>query len=273
MFISGYNSMRMSITSQASSITSQFKPLNIPIIYVLLITAAELVTSHFLYAGILIHICLLGALLVHSVILDDQKVADLLTAMAVAPLVRILGLSTPLVHFSQITWFAIVSIPMFMAGIAIARLQGLSIKDINFSPPKKKYTLIELVVILICFPIGFLEYHLLRPSGITELNFYSMLAPMLIMMVNTGFLEEFIFRGLLQYHAVRLAGFQGIVLISVLFGALHLTNLVVYDAFLAGGVGLMFGLVVQRTGSIWGVSVAHGVVNITLFLIAPHVLG
>lgn len=36
-------------------------------------------------------------------------------------------------------------------------------------------------------------------------------------------------------------------------------------------VALFFGWVVQRTGSILGVALAHGITNIVLYLIAPFI--
>ncbi|MFO8101143.1 MAG: CPBP family intramembrane glutamic endopeptidase [Dehalococcoidia bacterium] len=264
--------MRASINLQSSHIASRFKPLQYPWIYVFLIMVAEFVTSYYLHAGILIHLCILGSLLVHSVMLEDKSVANLLTAMTVAPLIRILGLSTPLVHFSQITWFAIVSVPMFIAGITIARMQNLSVEQVGLSPPKKKYFPLEAAVVVLCIPVGFLEYYLLRPSALVSLNLHEAIAPALVLIGNTGFLEEVIFRGLLQYHATRIAGFHGIILVSVLFGVLHITNLVFWDAVLAAAVGLLFALVVRKTGSVWGMSLAHGMVNVTLFIIAPNLI-
>ncbi len=265
--------MRAGINLQTSNLASHFKPLYYPWMYVFLIMIAEFVTCYFLHAGVLIHLFILGALLIHSVMLEDKPVSSLLTAMAIAPLIRILGLSTPLVHFSQITWFAIVSVPMFIAGITIARMQGLSARQVGLSLPKKKYFPLEVAVIVLAFPIGFLEYYMLRPSALAALNFHEATAPALILIINTGFLEEIIFRGLLQYHANRIAGFHGIVLVSVLFGILHITNLVFWDALLAGAVGLLFALVVRKTGSVWGMSIVHGMINVTLFIIAPNVIG
>ena len=86
-------------------------------------------------------------------------------------------------------------------------------------------------------------------------------------------MSKVIFRGLFQYHATRIAGFHGIILVSVLFGVLHITNLVFWDAILAGAVGLLFALVVRKTGSIWAMSIAHGIVNVFLFIVAPNVFG
>ncbi|NMX21968.1 hypothetical protein C5S30_05965 [ANME-1 cluster archaeon GoMg4] len=76
----------------------------------------------------------------------------------------------------------------------------------------------------------------------------------------------------MQYHATRTMGFSGIILVSALFGFLHIGNLTVLDVLLAGGVGFIFSVVVRKTGSLYGVSISHGVINIVLFLIAPYYL-
>ncbi|MDI6886865.1 MAG: CPBP family intramembrane metalloprotease [archaeon] len=89
------------------------------------------------------------------------------------------------------------------------------------------------------------------------------------MIACTGFLEELAFRGLMQYHATRTMGFSGIIFISALFGSLHIGNLSIFDVLLAGSVGFIYSVVVRKTGSLCGVSVSHGIVNIMLFLIAP----
>jgi hypothetical protein len=103
-----------------------------------------------------------------------------------------------------------------------------------------------------------------------EPSFEALLVPALIMIVCTGFLEELAFRGLMQYHATRTLGFYGIIFISALFGVLHIGNLSVLDVLLAGTVGFIFSLVVRKTGSLYGVSISHGIINIVLFLIAPY---
>ena len=264
--------MRASISLRSSGFIEQFRALRYPWMYVFLITVAELVTCRDIYIGVLFHMCILGALLIHSVMLEDKPVADMLTAMSVAPLIRVLGLSTPLIYFSQAFWFAVVSVPVFITAITIARMQKLKIRQIGLGPPNKKHLPLEILVVFLCVPVGFLEYYLLVPSPLADFNFQSMLTPTLIMIINTGFMEESIFRGLLQYHADRIGGIQGLFLVSVLFGILHLTNLVWIDAFLAGSVGFIFALVIRRTGSIWMMSLAHGVINTVLFMVAPHIL-
>jgi hypothetical protein len=73
----------------------------------------------------------------------------------------------------------------------------------------------------------------------------------------------------MQYHATRLMGWWGILLVTATFAIMHIGNLVFWDVLLAFAVGGIYALVVRKTGSIYGVSVSHGLVNVILFLIAP----
>jgi membrane protease YdiL (CAAX protease family) len=58
-------------------------------------------------------------------------------------------------------------------------------------------------------------------------------------------------------------------LIFIFFGVLHVGNLVLLDSVFAFSVGFVFSVVREKTASIYGTSVSHGVINIVLFLIAP----
>jgi hypothetical protein len=150
-------------------------------------------------------------------------------------------------------------------------IQRIKPVDVALSLPKLKHLPIEIAIILFALPLGILEYHILKPAIIVELSFEALIIPSLIMILCTGFVEELAFRGLMQYHATRTMGFYGIILISALFGALHIGNLSVLDVLLALSNGFIYSLVVRKTGSIYGVSVSHGVINIVLFLIAPTI--
>ena len=246
--------------------------------YLILVAAAELVTAYatwhgviFAKYGIAFHAVILFALLIHSALLltADPEFSRLLMVLILAPLIRILSLVNPVAYFSYITWFAIVSIPVYIAIFTCIYIQHLKPRDVALTLPKLKYLPLNLAVILFAIPFGIQEYHILKPGIMVELRLEALLVPALIMIVCTGFLEELAFRGLMQYHATRTMGFPGIILVSVLFGVLHIGNLTVLDVLLAGTVGFIFSIVVQKTGSLYGVSISHGVINIMLFLIAP----
>ncbi|MGC9445429.1 MAG: CPBP family intramembrane glutamic endopeptidase [Candidatus Methanospirareceae archaeon] len=250
----------------------------ITLLYILLITAAELVTAYaarhgavFAKYGIAFHAVLLFVLLVHSarILKTDPATSKLLLALIIAPLIRILSLSMPVAEFSYIAWFSIISIPVYITIFACLYLQHIPPEAIGLALPAKEHLPLELAMIVIAVPVGIMEYLILQPGMLVEPRLTALVVPVLIMIVCTGFLEELAFRGLMQYHAVKTLGFAGIVLISALFGLLHVGNLTIFDVLLAGSIGFIYALVVRKTGSLYGVSISHGIINSTLFLFAP----
>ncbi len=243
-------------------------------LYVILLAGAELTTNYDARYGIAFHACILFALLIHSAVIltADRAFSELLSTLVVAPLIRILSISMPLVRFSFVTWFQLTSIPVFITLFTLIYLQGVNRQDIALNLPKVKYLPIEIAIIVFAVPFGIVEYYILKPGVLVPFSFESLIVPAVIIIVSTGFLEELAFRGLMQYHAVRTLGFAGIVLISVLFGSLHIGNLSVLDVLLAGSIGFIYALTVRVTDSLYGVSISHGIINIILFLIAPSIL-
>ena len=90
------------------------------------------------------------------------------------------------------------------------------------------------------------------------------------MLQCAGFVEEFIFRGVLQRTAVAVFGsWWGIIYVSLLFAVLHMGFLSLIDVVFVFFVALFFGWVVKKTGSLFGVALAHGITNILLYLVVP----
>ena len=74
--------------------------------------------------------------------------------------------------------------------------------------------------------------------------------------------------------AVALSGFAfgwwwGILYVSLLFAVLHIGFLSWIDVVFVFAVALFFGWVVKKTGSLSGVTLAHGITNILLYLVLP----
>jgi membrane protease YdiL (CAAX protease family) len=90
-------------------------------------------------------------------------------------------------------------------------------------------------------------------------------------MACTGFVEELIFRGVMQRASVRAVGRFGWLYVALLFAVLHVGYRSVADVIFVFGVALMFGWVVESTRSLLGVTLAHGLTNVVLFLIMPFV--
>jgi membrane protease YdiL (CAAX protease family) len=239
--------------------------------YLILVASAELLTTHNAKYGIVLYAFILFALLIHAslTVTTDSAFSGFLVVLIFAPLIRILSLSLPLSHFYYLTGFTIISIPIYIAIFTCLYVQHLKPQDVALALPKLQHLPLEIGTILFAVPFGILEYRVLKPGILVELRFEALIIPAFIMIICTGFLEELAFRGLMQYHATRTMGFSGIIFISVLFGFLHIGNLSLLDVVLAGSIGFLYSLVVRKTGSLFGVGVSHGVINIVLFLIAP----
>ena len=87
--------------------------MKIALLYLLAITAAELVTALVsLFGGIALHGVLLLVLVSHASFTTTHPGHKLYLSLSLAPLTRILSLSLPLTPFRQIYWYPLIAIPM-----------------------------------------------------------------------------------------------------------------------------------------------------------------
>jgi LysM repeat protein len=73
----------------------------------------------------------------------------------------------------------------------------------------------------------------------------------------------------MQSASRQALGKASILYVAVVFAVLHLGYKSVSDVAFVFAVGLLFGWLVARTRSLLGVTLAHGVTNITLYLVVP----
>ena len=103
-------------------------------LYLLLVAAAELITSLLNTAvGMGAHLVVMLALLVHSTIGHSDQKRKLAPELTLAPMIRVLSLSTPLINFPQIDWYLIVSIPLLAATWVIIEQSGVKPGALGFS--------------------------------------------------------------------------------------------------------------------------------------------
>ena len=62
-------------------------------------------------------------------------------------------------------------------------------------------------------------------------------------------------------------------LAAAFFAVMHIGYASILDVLFVFAVGLLFAWFVDRTNSIFGVTIAHGLTNIGLFLVWPLLLG
>ena len=235
-----------------------------------MVTVAELLTTWSdPRLGMALHGLVLVGLFIASTQTRWREAWVFVLSLAFAPLIRILSLSLPLTHFPILYWYLITSVPLFAAAWVAKRSLGYSWRGLGLT---LRGWPLQIVVGLSGLVFGAAEYFILRPEPLApELSWQATLLPALILFVCTGLLEELIFRGLLQRAAGDTLGRWAVPYVALLFAVLHVGYQSIIDVVFVLDVGLIFGWVVERTRSLLGVTLAHGLTNTMLFLVMPFV--
>lgn len=242
-------------------------------LYFLAIAAAELLTVYLApLVGVVCHGMILIALLIQSAYAADSDRRNLILGLILVPLIRILSLSMPLIRLPQVYWYPIIYAPLLIATIVVMRIVESKPADVGLVRHDLPFQL--LIGVFSGFAYGILEYMILRPEPmVASFTLQQIWLPAIILLVTTGFVEELMFRGVLQRLAEPAMGFwQGIIYISLIFASLHIGFFSAVDIIFVFIVALFFAYAVKTTGSLIGVSLAHGIANGFLYLVLPFIL-
>jgi uncharacterized protein len=239
--------------------------------YLGMITLAELLTALVsAELGLTIHALLLIGLTIRGATGQAGAERRLALTLTLSPLTRLISLALPLTTIPQLAWYPIVATPLLIAAWIMTRQLRVSRADLGLRPGN---LLLQLMVMGCGMAVGVGEYIILRPAPlISSYSWNSAVLAALVLAISTGFAEELIFRGLLQSAAVPVLGRWALLYVSLLFGTMHIGHLSLLDVVFVFGVGLLFAHIVRWGGSILGVSLAHSLTNITLFLIMPYLV-
>jgi membrane protease YdiL (CAAX protease family) len=244
--------------------------LAIGLVYLVLITAAEAITTLWEpQLGMVLHGMVLVILILHGSSTHRGVLRRFLILLSIAPLIRILSLSLPLqkLGLPLIYWYMVIGILLFLAAFIASRVTDLSGKRIGIS--WRQWPL-QLAIGLAGLGLGYVEFQILNPGPLAAyVTWVDILTASLILMIFTGVLEEYIFRGLMQSATMQLMGKFGLIFVAILFAVLHLGYHSFIDVVFVLVVGLLFGWIVWKTQSLLGVSLAHGIANISLYVLFP----
>jgi membrane protease YdiL (CAAX protease family) len=199
---------------------------------------------------------------------ERKHLSGMLIAFLSAPLIRIISLTLPMAAVDPPVRYVLAGIPMLVGGTLAARAAGLGRRELGMSWRGGR---LQLIVIGISVAIGVTEFMILRPKAVGPLPWLGAgFLPAAAVGVFTGFPEELIFRGVMQSAARPLLGRWNWIYVSAVFAVLHVGYGSVADVLFVFGVGLLYGSVVERTRSIIGVSISHGLANVVLLCIAAN---
>jgi membrane protease YdiL (CAAX protease family) len=242
------------------------------VLYLLALIAAELLTTYVNKIwGLSLHTIILFALLVNASLVESTDFANLLRSLMPIPIIRVVGLSIPMMQIQPLYWFPIVAIPLFAASIVLMRNQGLSLKDVGLT--LKGSAKLQVLIAATGFLSGIIEFFILKPAPLIEQFTPALLiGAFFILLISTGLAEELLFRGILQNNVTKTFGAAfGLIYTSLVFTTMHIGWIYFADLVFVFSVAMFYGYCLIKTKSIVGITVAHGISNSMLFLVMPFV--
>ncbi|HOI41183.1 MAG TPA: CPBP family intramembrane metalloprotease [Methanobacterium sp.] len=245
------------------------------VFYLLALITAELLTTYVNKIwGLSAHTIILFILLVNAAMVESEDFSNLLRSMMPIPIIRIVGLSIPMMQIKPLYWFPIVAIPLFAASIVIMRRQNLSLKDVGvFMGDYRDNYRVQFFIAITGFFTGIIEFFILRPDPlIAQFTPVLLIGGFIVLLLSTGLAEELLFRGILQKNTMKLIGpAWGLLYTSLIFTTMHIGWIYFADLVFVFSVAMFYGFCLIKTKSIVGITMAHGISNSMLFLVMPFV--
>ena len=216
-------------------------------------------------AAMPIHALNLILLILSSIYIDNR----IYPALMLMPLFRLVNVAMPVFFDLTLYSYFMVYAPMFIPIYFIVKdgfigrvEAGLTFKGFWFYLP---------LAISVGFVLGWGEYNVIHPQLMTAgASIKDILILIITMIFFVGIVEEFIFRSSLQtVLEERLGSITGLLLASVIFGFMHSGYRLPLELLYVSFAGVVFGLLFWLTKSLPVISLAHGVTNISLFLVVP----
>lgn len=241
--------------------------LAIPVVAIVI--AEMLLYTGKLEAGIFLHVMIPLGISISSMWMRESNVSFSLQTLVMLSILRLVNISMPVFFGTTLYMYIFIYTPLLIPTYIIMRHQRITPVQMGFTL-KNLYLYIPLALAVGYF-IGLAEYNTINAhSMIPDVSPESLLKLSFVMFFFVGFVEELIFRSLLQTRLQASLGMEkGLVITSILFGMMHSGYGNVYELLLTASAGIVIGYMFQRTGSLPLVTLAHGFVNVFLFGLIP----
>ncbi len=238
-------------------------------LFFFLVLVAEFIFTYWnISIGVIIYLLILISLLIITRFKYKESAPSLYLALTLIPLIRIISVSIPMQGIPEVFGFVVVSLPLFIAGAMVAKMVGLTYAALGF----RFYRFhIQLLIALLGLPLGFVEFFIVQPE-ITNIAVASdeILMWVIVLIICVGLLEEFIFRGILFNVAIKVLGSENaIYFTSLSYAALNISGRSFLNVIYTFLVSILFCRLFVWQKSLLGLSLAHGLINVTLYIICP----
>ncbi|OPY53320.1 MAG: CAAX amino terminal protease self- immunity [Methanosaeta sp. PtaU1.Bin112] len=235
----------------------------LPIILILL--AESLIFFGKTKAAMPIHATNLVFLILSSIFISNR----IYPALMLLPLFRLINVAMPVFFNLTLYSYSMVYAPMFIPIFLLVKDGFISRSEAGVT--FRGFLYYFPLAIAIGSALGWGEYYVIHPQLLTPgANIKEILVLIVTMIFFVGIVEEFVFRSSLQtVLEERLGSIAGLLLASVIFGFMHSGYQMPLELLYVSFAGIVFGLLFKLTRSLPIISLAHGVTNISLFLVVP----
>jgi hypothetical protein len=191
---------------------------------------------------------------------------QLVQALALISVFRVVKLSFALISTVTIYWIATIYGVMFLPIILLIVHEKLSRYDLGIYDVRRSVVLLPIGAV-IGADLGVIEYAILANNPLIPNATVSQLIQLSIVMIFfVALVEELLFRVLVQPQLIERTGvITGILITSVLFGAMHAGYANAYELLFAIGAGIILGVAFYETKNLPFVVAIHSFNNIVLF--------
>ena len=191
----------------------------------------------------------------------------LVQTFMLVPLFRLVNLGMPV--FFQLTayWFPLIYGPLVPALVLVDRTNP----DMDVSFGLRRALLLLPVALPMGAALAEVESAILESAAlIPTWSLGQLLMISVVMVCFVGFVEEYLFRALLQPALQDAYGrWPGILFASAIFGLMHSGYGIPAEMLFAGVIGFVFGVCYEYLDSLVFISIVHGVLNVFLFAVLP----
>lgn len=217
--------------------------------------------------GVTAYGLVLSALLLSATWRRDAPIGGFLLCLALVPIMRILSFCLPLSRVDRIYWPVFVSVPLSAAALLAVRELRLYREQVGFTMESPR---LQVAVGMTGLLLGWVQYEFVGPGiSVQTYNLAKLPIPILVLLVCTGFVEEFVFRGVILYATRGVIGRLGGVYVATLYAVLYVGYRSWELVIFAFAVSVFYGWVVAKTRSIVGVSLCHGLISVMVLLVMP----
>lgn len=235
------------------------------------LVAAEAVTlAEGATAGVLAHAVVLVALLGLSMRLGPGSTQWLTLAVAVLPLIRILGLAVPAAIVPIVYWYLEIGLAGLEGILLVMRRLDLTPRDVGLRrAPVVEVAAVGMIGAMLGLPAYLIagRLDLGHGGGLVGLTIASA-----VVIVFVGFLEELLFRGLIQSAGTALFSRGGVLLSVGATALMYSASLNPRYIVFAVLVATFFGLVARRSGSIAAPIAGHAALALMQLIVLPIIL-